>query len=118
MPQRQAIITVPSDAVQGPDSFVKVRAVTHGKAQEIKRLAVAVATAENDEERVRLQKALEEAGVQLILDHIFDWNWVNEAGEPLPLPKSNPAILDELLERETDFLDNAVAGTTKAPKNF
>jgi hypothetical protein len=117
MPQRQAIITVPSDVVQGPESWVKVRAVTHGKAQEMKRLATALLTATDANEKLRLQQAVDEAGVQLIIDHVFDWNWVNEAGEPLPLPRRNPAILDELLEMENDFLDNAVAGTVKAPKN-
>lgn len=115
MPQRQTIITVPSDAIQGPDSWVKIRAITHGKAQEMKRLATALIAAEGADKE-RLQQAYDEAGVQMVMDHVFDWNWVDDQGQPLPLPKTQPGILNDLLEMEKDFLDNAIADTVKSPK--
>jgi hypothetical protein len=111
MPQRQAIITVQSADIQGPDSWVKVRAVTHGTAQDMKRLA---ASAVAGDEGAKL--ALDEAGMQLLIDHVVDWNWVNDQGEPLPIPKNAPDVLDTMLQFEIDFLGEAVGNTVAAPK--
>lgn len=105
MARQLAVVTIPSDAVQGEGSWVKVRAITHGQAKELQRLAQAGDLA-----------AIQAASDPLLMAHIVDWNWADETGVPLPLPKNDPTVLDRLLEVETDFLGNAIGSTVTASK--
>jgi len=91
MPKRLYKHTYDSSAVQGEDSFVTITALT---VKEIR-------AARSDKDQNFF-----EFGLQIIQEHVLDWNWVNNAGEPLPSPSDNPDVVDELTENEATFLAN------------
>lgn len=106
MPKRQSIFTVKSEEVMGEGSYVKIRSMVYGAA---KRLRVQIKSME-DEEKIA-------ANDKVIIDHVVEWNWVDDNGEPLPLPKDDPAVLDEVLSsREVQFLGHAISGDSDEPK--
>ena len=94
-------------SVQGEDSFVVVRPPKWGllrKAQQQSKADDAAA-----------------AGVtfasDLIVASVVEWNWTDDEGLPLPLPKDNPAIIDELDADEVAFLVEQISGSFSAPGN-
>jgi len=105
MSKRLNEYVVPSDAIQGEGSFVRVRAVLYG---ESKRLAVEV-EALNQAEKVQLNE-------RLIMEHIIAWNWVDDEGQPLPLPSEDSSVLDRLTGQEMAFLGEALSGDAARKK--
>jgi hypothetical protein len=99
MAKRLAIYTIPSDSVQGEGSYVKVRAVTRGESKELARV---VGTLSTEESIAREDKFLAE--------HIYEWNWVDDDGAPLPLPSESQDVLDRLTIQESSFLAEAITG--------
>lgn len=97
--KRQAIFTFPSDKVQGKGSWVKVRAMMYGT---VKRIRLELADADDEQQLT--------ANEQLVIDHVFDWNWVDDDDQPLPLPKADPDVLTRLTAQEMTFLGQAVGG--------
>lgn len=85
----QASRRVDSPELQGEGSYV---VITSPKVREIRR----VQNAPRGEDY--------EASLALLENHIVDWNWEDEEGKPLALPKDNPAILDELTNDEMIYL--------------
>ncbi len=83
-----------SPDIQGDDSYVVFRAVTGAERD-------ALFAGRRDDEP---ESAIRERGRRLLALRILDWNWVDEAGQPLPLPKDDVAVFDRLLEHELDFL--------------
>jgi len=100
MAKRQAIFTVKSDEVQGEGSFVKVRAVLYGEAKLLRKSMNGM----SEEEKVAKID-------QLLIEHVFDWDWVDDDGNPLPLPKDDPDVLNRLTAQEINFLGNAMNGS-------
>lgn len=99
--------TVDSDAVQGKGSWVKI------KALRLKQMR-----------RIRKQQAAEgedfdnfEAGLDLLREHVADWNWVDDDGQRLPSPADDPDVLDDLTDQEVDFLTNLIAPGEEELKN-
>lgn len=93
MPQRQNIRTYPSDQVQGEGSYVKVRDRTWGQSKAF------------DQKTQDLDaNARAQAIVQDITERITEWNWVDDDGEALPIPKNDPSVLDRLYDAEVRFL--------------
>jgi len=45
-----------------------------------------------------------EWGCVLLEKHIVEWNWVDDDGDPLALPKDNPETLDDLTDAESELL--------------
>ena len=93
--------------VQGEDSFVVVRPPKWGllrKAQQQSKADDAAA-----------------AGVtfaaDLICASVVEWNWTDDEGLPLPLPKNNPEIIDELDADEVAFLVEKISGSFSTPGN-
>ena len=105
MPQRIRVIRVDASAVQGDDAFVMVRAVTRADAKKLQTLALSEDVA-----------AIQAASDPLIIEYVVDWNWVDDEGVALPIPKDDPKVIDRLLEREVNFLGEAIGGTMEAPK--
>jgi len=99
MAQRLNITTHASDAVQGEGSYVKVRAVTWG---ESKRLALAF-------EGMDMATKFEAADDQLV-QRVVEWNWVDDEGVVLPLPKDDPTVVDRLTDAERGFLARVFEG--------
>lgn len=94
-PKRQSVVRKDSAVVQGKGSFVQWRKLTWGESKEVMT------------EREALKDnpiALAEKMQSIIIDHVDDWNWVDDDGEPLPLPKNEPEGFDELNEDEITFL--------------
>jgi len=89
MPKRLCTHTYESTAVQGEDSFV---IITSMKIKEIR-------AARSDKD-----KNMFEFGLQVIQEHVLDWNWVDEADEPLPSPRDEPDVVYELTDDEVQFL--------------
>ena len=101
MPKRKSVQKHKSDEVQGEGSWVEITAV---KVAEIKLIRKLSADPEYDDF---------DGGIQLLARHIKDWNWVNDGGEPLPTPKADPSVIDELTDEESKFLVNLLIGDSK-----
>lgn len=99
--QRQNLKRVASDSVQGAGSWVEVKGLTLG---ESKRIAQETAEAGDD---TAVQVALTE---RLIRDHLLNWSWVDDDGDPLPLPADDPSVMDLLTVEEITFLGGAISG--------
>lgn len=99
MPERKNEQRVDAAAVQGAGAYVIVRPLTYGEAKAIRRRAADLPEAE--------QSALSEL---LLIDKVVGWNWVDAAGQLLPLPASDPGVLERLTLEEVTFLSAAVSG--------
>lgn len=116
MPQRQSIVTMDSAEVQGEGSWIKVRLITHGQQKQITAQygdIVGKSAAEVSPER---RAELQYANDALICNAVFDWNWVDDQGTPLPLPKDDPAVIDLLTEVEHQFIAGALRGEGERKK--
>ena len=103
MPKRQSVKKYPSDEVQGEGSFVVVSAVKVGEIRKIRKEA----KAEGYDDF--------EGGLGLLARHIIKWNFVDDDGNPLPLPREHPEVLEDLTDEESKFLVNCIMG--ESPKN-
>ena len=83
MPKRLSVHTYDSSAVQGEDSFVTITSL------KIKEIRAARSDADKDKFNF---------GIQIIQEHVLDWNWVDDAVEPLPSPHDKPEVVDELTD--------------------
>ena len=75
---------VSTESVQGEGSWVELRGVTVGEQK-------AARAGQLDDD-------------QVIIEHVIGWNWADEAGRPLPLPKDEPGIVDTLTSEEARVL--------------
>lgn len=94
MPQRKSTLRVSCEPVQGEDSYVVLRRITLGEAKKFRTLD---GTPDFDR-------------MSFLAPHILDWNWVDDDGEPLPLPSTDSTVLDVLTDAEVAFLVNALRG--------
>lgn len=78
--------------VQGDGSFVILSSVKVGEQRDYFEQ-------KDDEDFDKI-----EWGVELLIKHIVDWNWVDDDGEPLPLPKDDPDVIDELTNAESELI--------------
>ena len=139
MPKRLAVVEVPTPSAQGEDSWVKVRKLTvedkaaaHQQAQALMQEALDMEaqakSADTDgadpflairaqKESMRLQADVGRLTLERFKAHIIEWNWVDEAGEPLPQVKDDPAVLDTLLDNEVKALNAAIGAADDAIKN-
>ena len=101
MAQRQATRTVKSDAVQGEGSYVILKKTKYGEAKDLRSKA----KDENVDEFEFLR--------EYFVHYIVDWDWVDDEGKRLPLPKDTPAVVDDLNEDEIKFLSDALKGPSE-----
>jgi len=99
MPKRQSVKRHDTTEVQGEDSYAILSSV---KVKEIKAIRL---KSEADPEFDAFQ-----SGLDILADHILGWNWVDDAGDPLPSPKGNPEVLDELCQEEATYLVSLLMG--------
>jgi len=97
MPQRASVRTIPSPDVQGDDSWVKLSAIKLGDYLQMHGQLEAAGKAPTAIEQARL-------GINLLSEHIVGWNWVDDYGEPLALPKDDPSVIEGLTEGEAFWL--------------
>jgi hypothetical protein len=100
MPKRKNIRRVPSDAVQGPDSWVEVSRPLFGDGRRAR------STDATDE------KSSDDYARDFLASHILDWNWVDDGGQPLPQVKEDASVLEKLTDQEIDFITEAISGPT------
>lgn len=95
MAQRKSTRKILSDAVQGEGSYVVLRALEYGLV----------------EERMKLDAEDRAAVLQFNRDFVqaivVDWNWVDDAGQALPLPSADPEVIGRLVLPEFEWLANA-----------
>lgn len=91
MPQRKLTKRIPSEPVQGEDSWVEVRPLTWAEEKDLSAL-------DNDEDKARV--FLEKV--------IAGWNWVNYDGTPLAQVREDPAVLLQLTGPEIRFVVEAM----------
>jgi len=110
MPQRQSIITYDSTSVQGEGSWIKVRLISHGEQKQFTRAYGGMVGREIKDIDPQALETMQEANDALICKNVIDWNWVDDDGQPLPLPKDDPAVVDLLTEFEHQFIADAMKG--------
>lgn len=110
MAQRQNIITFDSTEVQGEGSWIKVRMITHGQRKAyVARYGDIIGKNANDipaEQRAEFQAAND----ALLVQSVVGWDWIDDNGDALPLPKDDPGVLDLLTETEAAFIAQAMQG--------
>lgn len=101
MPKRQSIKKHDASEVQGEGAYVILTGIKVREIREVRKLAK---TEDFDEF---------EGGVSLLASHIAEWNFVDDEDQPLPQPKDDPKVLDELTNEETEFLVTLLMGSPK-----
>lgn len=134
MPKRARMVTmVPTPEVQPPDGWVKVRKVTIAEREvltlktkqfmERVREEAKAAQGDGDSEEgmgelfdaltsnviaMDIQLETDRFLVEQLADHIVEWNWCDEDGEPFPQVSDDPAILKQLTPEELYTLRDAM----------
>jgi hypothetical protein len=91
---------VPSDEVQGEGSWVDFQRPTWGMIGEL--------------------PADDRSGKRLLELAIVGWNWTDDDGAPLPLPRDNPGMVDTLPQPEAQWLmeNSGIVEKREALKNL
>jgi hypothetical protein len=105
MPERQNVRRFPSEAVQGEGSWIEVSRLTVGEAREADRL------------RKDPDADSFEAVGDIYKKHVRAWNWVDDDGEPLPLPADDPDVINDLTDQEFAFISDCLVGSEEERKN-
>lgn len=99
--------------LQGEGSYVVFRRISHGAAQKARRFIMfgdvrerADLTVEQIDEMLKEE---DELTLELVLNGVLEWNWQDENGNPLPLPK-NSDDLDTMTAEEVHFIVTCCAG--------
>lgn len=99
---------IETDEVQGPGSYVVIASVPYGVFRQVRLETEATDTP---------SPVQEEALARTLLSHgVKEWNWTDENGSPLRLPKDAES-LDYLTTAEVMFLAEAVAKQGQQGKN-
>jgi len=104
MPQRKRVIRFKSEAIQGSDSWVEVSRLTVGEARRADKI-------KDDPDTDSFAEV-----VELYQTHVINWNWVDDDGSGLPLPKDDPGVVDGLTADEFGFLGDCLAGSEEDQK--
>ncbi len=102
MAKRVSVVKYETDEVQGEGSYVVLSAL---KVKEIRALRQKGKDDETD---------AFEGGLEILAKHVVDWNWVDDDGKPLDLPKDNSDVIDELTNEEAELLSELLIGDKEA----
>lgn len=118
MPQRANVRTFDSTDVQGEGSYITLRPMTLGEM-----LALQQEAAERQTFWYRLGRffgrllqrrpspvELARRNMTRIIQYVCGWNWVDDEGQPLPLPGDDGRVLDRLTLPEMQFITACVNG--------
>ncbi len=105
MGRRRSIRRVASDVVQGEGSWVEVREVKYGDYKNYRQMTT---KAQDMADPVAREQAGADLDGQVVCENVVDWNWVDDADEQLPLPSSDPSVIDDLTVKEKGFLITAI----------
>lgn len=104
-PKRQRVRRYVSNEIQGDGSWVIVAALKVAEMRKYQGYAEA-----DDFDAFEL-------GIDVLRTHVFEWNWVDDAGNPFPQPKDDPSVMDELTDAEVEFLSTCIQGSEAEVKN-
>jgi hypothetical protein len=107
MPKRQRIVKVSTEEVQGSGSWAKVSKLT---VREMRDAQNAMTSNPTDMEQFEL-------GLEMVKDHVVEWNWVDDNGDPLPQPRDDPAVVELLSNDEISVLALGIRGDLEKQKN-
>ena len=105
MPQRKSTKRINSESVQGEGSYVILKKLTVGMWKAMRTRAD--------------QKDADNFAIDLdtIRDHVVEWNWVDDDGNPWSVPSEDEAVLEMLTIDEKSFLVGALFGSEEERKN-
>src|SRR5512137_1897899 len=118
MAQRQGIIRVDASDVQGDGAYVVVRKLGYAQRQMATRMMA-------DAFGGKLPQNLQGENItltseflagndaytrDLLTANIIEWNWVDDAGNALPVPSAEPGVIERLTDDEVNFLARAIQG--------
>jgi len=104
MGRRKNTVRVDTPEVQGDDSYV---VVTQPTVREIRLIL-----AESGDNLATLN-----AAIKTLAPHIREWDWVDDDDEPLPLPKDDESVIEQLTIGELNVLFTALVGSVAERKN-
>jgi len=104
MAKRNNRIRLDTTEVQGEGSFVVLTLPTLREVQSV--------LAKGGESLEAFQESSD-----VLSNHIKEWDWVDDDGNPLPLPKDEPGIANALTTQEFKLLINTLFGSDEARKN-
>lgn len=136
---RNRIKRVPSDDVQGENSYILIMMPTVGELRknkkDISRLQRKMERAERkldralnngaDEEKIEaLEDEFEVAEIKIEMyanaswaQYMIEWNWKNDEGDPLPEPHNNGDVFELLSLTETKFITDQFTVNEDTKKN-
>jgi hypothetical protein len=118
MAKRQGLRTFDTSDVQGDGSWIKLRSMTVGEVLDLRRETEARA---NFRYRVgawlgRLvrrrppESEIMRRNLARTIQYVKAWNWVDDLGEPLPLPTEDRRVLERLTAEEMGVVSECVNG--------
>ena len=126
MSKRQNVVKVATEEVQGAGSYVIVRKLTVGEAMEVLQDGQAHAKAarqqmveagEDELDRRMVQEMIDSEvavgnmrwAIRRFRDHIREWDWSDDDGAPMPLPKDDDDVANLLTMEEMQALSEAMS---------
>lgn len=112
MPTRSAVNKVKTP-VQGDDAWVVIKQPTYG---DIRRLTSLAKEGVGSVQADKLTENLDFTA-SVVSDFVLDWNWVDDDGNPLPKPKGNPQVVEQLTTEEVQAICSLVLDADSIKKN-
>ncbi|MFZ6029949.1 MAG: hypothetical protein ACOYYS_19725 [Chloroflexota bacterium] len=104
MAKRQNVNKVPTDALQGPGSFVVLRSVSYDMAMAAREKMSTEHTVDEEKQFV----------TKLLSENVVEWDWVDNDDLLMPTPAADPEIIKKLTVDEVEFLISALTGGAPA----
>lgn len=97
MPQRSSVIKHMTP-IQGDDAYVVLKQVTYGDIRSLLKDNKVKISADPS----NLDGALSnmEFSAEMVRRYVIGWNWVDDDGNSLPTPQSDPKVVDNLTQKE------------------
>ena len=89
---RNSVVKVDASKIQGEGAYILWRRITWGERKQI--------------QESNKQGTLDP--MQIVIDYLDEWNWVDNDGNPLPIP-STLDDLNDLYDEELEFLAEVAA---------
>lgn len=100
MAKRISVRKFDTEKVQGEGSYAILSSL---KVDEVRKLRIQGKDPEFD---------AFEGGMELLAEHIVEYNWVDDEGELLPLPSEDPTVIGKLTHAEADYLADLMIGAS------
>jgi len=102
--KRTTVRKFPTDEVQGEGSYVVLSSLKVAEVRALRKMA-GVDGVDTFEE-----------GIKLLQQHVVAWNWADDFGKALPLPKDDKTVIDRLTNEEAELLSGLLT-TAVGSKN-